>query len=161
MESGVSLIVATRDDLNAPAIARAGGCRVGNDGRVAVFLAPEQSQRCLDNAAANGRVALLCVVPHGYECYQIKGEAARVAPLERGDPARIGRITCTACHDVHGAAVPTIRSTHEALGLAQFAGVGSDIYVSLGINLLPGDFLSAPMNCAIDCHGPAGWQRPF
>ncbi len=89
MESGVALVVATRDEANVPAIARAGGCRVDDDGRVAVFLAPEQSQRCLDNAAANGHVALLCVVPHGYECYQIKGEAARVAPLERGDAARI------------------------------------------------------------------------
>ena len=81
----------------------------------------------------------------------------------RGDPARVGRITCTACHNVHGSVAPTVGSTYDALGLQEFVN-GGDVYVSLGPSLLPGDFLKAPMNCAVDCHGPAGmtsyWKIP-
>jgi hypothetical protein len=77
----------------------------------------------------------------------------------RGDPASIGRITCTACHNVHGTTVPTIRSTHEALGLTQFVNV-ADIYVTLGTP----SSIANPMNCAVDCHTPGGqtsyWYTP-
>src|SRR5512139_2764973 len=77
----------------------------------------------------------------------------------RGDPARAGRITCTACHNVHGTTVPTIRSTHAELGLTRFVN-GADIYGTLGTMTLT----AAPMNCSVDCHGPGGqtsyWHTP-
>lgn len=85
LQSGASLLVATRDAANAPAVVRAGGCRVDGDGRVTLLLAAEQAQRCLDDVAANGHVALLCVMPQTYECYQLKGAGARVAPATDAD----------------------------------------------------------------------------
>ncbi len=107
---------------------------------------------------------------HNYHLLGFESQSAIVPPgvnalqwKYRGDPAMIGRITCTACHNVHGTSVLTIRSTYEALGLQQFTN-GGDVYVSLGPLLQPGDFLNAPMNCAIDCHGHAGqtsyWKIP-
>jgi len=86
------------------------------------------------------------IVPSGANALQWK---------YRGNPAWIGRITCTACHNVHGTAVPTIRSTHEAFGLTQFITTGPDAYVTIAT----GSLVNAPANCATDCHGPA-WPTP-
>lgn len=77
----------------------------------------------------------------------------------RGDPSMPGRITCTACHNVHGTTVPSVGSTHEALGLETFSD-GANLYTTLGLPMMSAD----PMNCAVDCHGPAGqtsyWHTP-
>lgn len=77
----------------------------------------------------------------------------------RGDPARIGRITCTACHSVHGTVNATIRSTYEELGLTQ-SSIGADTFVTIGTPSM----ISQPLNCAIDCHSLAGqtsyWNIP-
>jgi hypothetical protein len=90
----------------------------------------------------------------------------------RGDPARTGRITCTACHNVHGTAAPTIRSTHTELGLQKdydFFGNGytpfpGESYTSLDPFIDAAIMSSYPMNCAIDCHGFKGqssyWHTP-
>ena len=82
----------------------------------------------------------------------------------RGDPARIGRITCTACHNVHGTEVATIRSTYPELGLESFTGVGADIYTSIYPFITELTVTSPPMNCAVGCHGVAGqtsyWHTP-
>jgi len=85
----------------------------------------------------------------------------------RGDPARIGRITCTACHNVHGTASVTIRSTHLELGLQQnYFGVliPGDGYTSIDPLITGGIMTSSPMNCAVDCHGIMGqslyWHTP-
>jgi hypothetical protein len=90
----------------------------------------------------------------------------------RGVPAQIGRITCTACHNVHGTAVPTIRSTYAELGLQKdydFFGNGyqpflGESYTSLDPLISSTIMSSYPMNCAIDCHGFKGqssyWHTP-
>ena len=93
------------------------------------------------------------IVPAGVNALQWK---------YRGDPNRIGRITCTACHNVHGTAVPTIGSTHEELQLTGFTS-GVDGYVTLGTLGTP-SMTAHPLNCAVDCHTPAGqtsyWHTP-
>ena len=90
----------------------------------------------------------------------------------RGDPARPGRITCTACHNVHGTAAPTIRGTHPELGLQRdydFFGNGyqpfpGESYTSIDPLIDPTIMTSHPMSCAIDCHGVQGqtsyWHTP-
>jgi hypothetical protein len=89
----------------------------------------------------------------------------------RGDPARIGRITCTACHSVHGTAAGTIRSTYVELGLqkdfALFPGYippTGDSYTSLDPFISTAIMTSFPLNCAVDCHGIQGqssyWHTP-
>jgi hypothetical protein len=74
--------------------------------------------------------------------------------MYRGNPAWIGRITCTACHSVHGTTAPTIGGTYELFGLVSVTA-GTDVYVSSGT----GSFVNAPSNCAVNCHGPA-WPTP-
>ena len=85
MESGVSVIAATRDAANAPAIVRAGGCRVTDDGHVTIFVAAEQAARNLENVRSTGSIAVVYLMPHGYECYQVKGAGAHVVPLDAAD----------------------------------------------------------------------------
>ncbi len=89
LEGGVSLFAATSDANNAPGITRAGGCRIDDDGRVTLFVATEQAGDCLDDVRATGRIAVIAVLPHTWECYQIKGNAARVLELNDLDRARV------------------------------------------------------------------------
>jgi len=85
----------------------------------------------------------------------------------RGDPARIGRITCTACHNVHGTAGTTIRSTHSELGLTVNGLMPphpGESYTSLSPLIGPAIMTSFPLDCAVDCHGFKGqssyWNTP-
>lgn len=85
----------------------------------------------------------------------------------RGDPARVGRITCTACHNVHGTAAATVRSTYPELGLRQnFFGSlhPGESYTSLDPFISTTIMSSSPLNCAVDCHGLQGqssyWHTP-
>jgi hypothetical protein len=89
----------------------------------------------------------------------------------RGDPARIGRITCTACHSVHGTAAGTIRSTYAELGLQKdfsffpgFVPLPGENYTSLDPFISSAIMTSFPLNCAVDCHGIQGqssyWHTP-
>ncbi len=48
----------------------------------------------------------------------------------RGDAGQIGRITCTACHNVHGTSPGTVRSTYSEFGITANIGYGSDVYKS-------------------------------
>jgi len=93
----------------------------------------------------------------------------------RGDPARAGRITCTACHNVHGTIAATIRSTHQVLGLVRdyysiafgFSSQPGESYTSID-SLIDATIMgSHPMNCAVICHqGSSGiltqsyWHTP-
>jgi predicted CxxxxCH...CXXCH cytochrome family protein len=90
----------------------------------------------------------------------------------RGNAAVVGRIQCTACHDVHGTPAPTIRSTHPELGLQKdfplflgFTPMPGESYTSLDPLISPAIMTSYPMNCAIDCHGVKGqssyWHTPL
>jgi predicted CxxxxCH...CXXCH cytochrome family protein len=89
----------------------------------------------------------------------------------RGDPAQLGRITCTACHNVHGTAAATIKSTHVELGLQQdfplfpgFTPFPGESYTSIDPLIDATIMSSSPMNCAVDCHGIKGqssyWHTP-
>jgi hypothetical protein len=89
----------------------------------------------------------------------------------RGDPAQVGRITCTACHNVHGTASPTIRSTYPELRLQRdypfwigFTPLPGESYTSIDPSIDAAIMTSFPLNCAIDCHGKQGqssyWNIP-
>jgi len=115
---------------------------------------------------------------HNYHLLGFEANELAPDPMEnmlqwkyRGDPARIGRITCTACHNVHGTTGTTIRSTHRELGLQkdyQFNPVyvlpPGDSYTSLDPFINDAIITSSPMDCAVDCHGKQGqssyWHTP-
>lgn len=86
----------------------------------------------------------------------------------RGDPGQVGRITCTACHNVHGTN-GTVRSTYEEFGIVTntpYAVVGSDSYRKLEpmFNYDDTVFKAYPINCNINCHQMMGntsyWFSP-
>lgn len=92
MRGAVSIHVASRNAANVPSVARAIGCRVADDlARVAVFLSAAQAHDVLADVRACGRVAVVFTRPTTHETIQIKGDDARVCPLEEGDPERIER----------------------------------------------------------------------
>ena len=111
---------------------------------------------------------------HNYHLLGFEANALAPDPTEnmlqwkyRGDPARIGRITCTACHNVHGTATATIRSTHAELGLQlDYFGVlqPGEHYTSIDPLVSSSIMSSDPLNCAVDCHGLMGqsfyWHTP-
>jgi hypothetical protein len=86
IQSGVSMLAASRDATNAPKLARALGCRVSPDRRrVAVFLAASQAVEVLAAIRATGTVAVGFNLPSTHRSLQLKGTDAVVSPLEAGD----------------------------------------------------------------------------
>lgn len=74
LESGVSVVVGTRDSACVPEAVRAWGPRVGRDGRsVSLCFALATSGRTLNNIRDNGRVAVTFAQPTNYKTIQLKG----------------------------------------------------------------------------------------
>lgn len=89
---GVSIIVASRGPHNAPALARAAGCRVTADGRrVTLFLAASQAAGLLDAVRTTGALSAVFSRPSTHQTIQLKGADASVAALQPGDAALIER----------------------------------------------------------------------
>ena len=90
IQRGVSILVASRDAGNTPAVARASGCRVSADRcRVTVFLAHEPSARVLGDLEQAGTIAVVFSRPSTHRTIQLKGRDARLGPLAAGDEALI------------------------------------------------------------------------
>jgi predicted CxxxxCH...CXXCH cytochrome family protein len=86
----------------------------------------------------------------------------------RGDPARIGRITCTTCHNVHGTN-GTVRSTYEEFGIipnSPYVPMGPDQYKTFADPMSFQDAImkAYPINCNVNCHAMMGtssyWHDP-
>jgi hypothetical protein len=74
IESGVSLLVGTRDARLRPEMTRACGARVSEDRtRLTIFLPHVAGARALANLADNGRIAVGVQRPYDNNCYQLKG----------------------------------------------------------------------------------------
>lgn len=74
LESGVSVLVGTRDDQLVPESSRAFGARVGAGGaELTVFLPEAFSARGLSNLRANGRIAVCFSRPSDNRAIQLKG----------------------------------------------------------------------------------------
>ncbi len=105
--------------------------------------------------------------------YHLLGDSpAFLSWMYRGDPARVGRITCTACHNVHGTN-GTIRGTYAELGIVtdfpypvMSSGTVTDSYRTLDPPSLFDNavFKVYPMNCNTGCHQNLGstsyWFSP-
>jgi hypothetical protein len=89
VQSGVAIVVATRDDELRPEIARAWGPEVSADGstmRLCVTARP--GSKTLSNLEGNGAIAATFSLPSSYRTVQIKGavlelSAVTAAELER------------------------------------------------------------------------------
>jgi hypothetical protein len=83
IESGVTVLVATRDADLVPEMVRGWGLRVLPDPQqLEVCIAECTGRQTLDNLADNGQVAITVTIPSTYRSIQFKGRAVEMsAPL--------------------------------------------------------------------------------
>ena len=81
LQTGVSVVVGTRDAGLMPECTRAWGIRIGKDHRsVTIFLTEAISQKTLENLRENGQVAISCTRPTDHVACQLKGRLRSVRP---------------------------------------------------------------------------------
>lgn len=117
--SGVSMAIAGRDRRNVPSLARAYGCRLLPDGRLAVFVAPSQSAALLRDVASTRVVAVVFSRPSSHETIQIKGSDASVRPPAGGELQQAQQLTEQLIEDIvslrfHEQGVRTLLSIDDA-----------------------------------------------
>ena len=89
LETGVSVVVGTRDAALMPECTRAWGIVVGQDRTsVTIFLTETISRKTLENLNANGLIAISCTRPTDHVACQLKGRLRAVRPATRSDQAR-------------------------------------------------------------------------
>lgn len=92
LESGVSVLVGTRDRLLVPEAARGFGLRVEAGGReLAVFLPVVWSARTVANLRDNGRIAVAAARPLDHRSVQAKGRCLEVRDGEPADQRDLER----------------------------------------------------------------------
>ena len=92
LESGVSVVVGTRDSTFVPEAVRAWGPRVGQDRRsVSLCVALATSGRTLNNLRDNGCVAATFALPTSYKTIQLKGRCVGTARPNPQDLAAVER----------------------------------------------------------------------
>ena len=86
MQSGLSIIAASRDAGGAPSVARVHGCRVSADRRqVTIFVARGQAGTLLDDVERCGALAVVFSYPPTHRTIQLKCNSARVRPPAPGE----------------------------------------------------------------------------
>jgi hypothetical protein len=91
LESGISVLVGSRDARLLPEVARAFGARIEAGGReLTVFLPVATAERTLANARENGRLAV-CFSAIDHRSYQIKGRLKAVCDAADDDRRSIER----------------------------------------------------------------------
>jgi hypothetical protein len=84
LQTGVSVVVGTRDATLMPECTRAWGIRVGSDRiSVTIFLTEAISEQTLRNLRANGLVAISCTRPTDHVACQLKGRVQTIRPATR------------------------------------------------------------------------------
>ena len=92
LESGVSILVGTRDAELRPDCLRAIGARVGGKGQeLSVFLPDGTIGRNLDHLRDNGRVAVCFSRPLDHRSMQLKGRVLSLAAADDSDRPWIDR----------------------------------------------------------------------
>jgi hypothetical protein len=81
LQTGVSVVVGTRDATLMPECTRAWGIRVGKDRTtVTIFLTEAISLKTLQNLRENGHVAISCTRPTDHIACQLKGRLRAIRP---------------------------------------------------------------------------------
>lgn len=91
LQTGVSVMVGTRDADLMPECTRAWGIQIGEDRRsVTIFLTETVSRHTLDNLRENGRIAISCTRPTDHVACQLKGRVRAIRPAGPRDRKRSG-----------------------------------------------------------------------
>jgi len=92
LESGVSVLVGTRDARREPACMRGVGARVAANGaELTVFLPAATAATALANLADNGRIAVSFARARDHRSVQVKGRVLEVRDADGADRERIER----------------------------------------------------------------------
>jgi hypothetical protein len=107
VESGVSILVATRDAAMRPDATRGCGARVSEDrAQISVLLAERWSARALANVEETGLVAVGFSRLFDNRTIQIKGGGATVRPGAEVDQALAERYLAAYIDQLYGAGMP-------------------------------------------------------
>ncbi len=86
LQTGVSVMVGTRDAALMPESTRAWGIRVEPDGAsVTLFLTEAVSRKTIENLRENGLIAISCTRPTDHVACQLKGRLRTIRPAAPGD----------------------------------------------------------------------------
>jgi hypothetical protein len=86
LQTGVSVVVGTRNASLLPECTRAWGIRVGADrASVTIFLAETISRKTLENLRDNGTMAISCARPTDHMACQLKGCLRTIRPITPDD----------------------------------------------------------------------------
>ena len=92
LQSGLSMVIGTRDADLVPEVARAVGARVEAGGaELTVFVPIATGARTLANLETTGRVSVTFSRPADHRSLQVKGGVAGIRPADDGDRAAIER----------------------------------------------------------------------
>ncbi len=92
LESGISILVGTRDARLAPDCFRALGARVEEGGRELTVFAPDAVARAsLANLRDNGRVAVCFTRPEDHRSIQLKGRVLELRPADEAERRLVDR----------------------------------------------------------------------
>jgi hypothetical protein len=98
---GVGVSAATCRPGALPNIARATGCRISPDRRVVTLLfAATPGAALLDDIRRTAAIAVVFTQPSTHRTVQLKGNDARIVPLEAGDLERVERYVRAFAADV-------------------------------------------------------------
>ena len=85
LETGVSVVVGTRDAALTPECTRAWGIRVKDRTSVTIFLTEAVSRKTLQNLKENEQIAISCTRPTDHMACQLKGRLRAIRPASDGD----------------------------------------------------------------------------
>jgi hypothetical protein len=86
VQSGVSIIAASRDAQNRPLVTRAVGCRMSADRRrVTIFLPRPRASAIIAAVEQGAPLAAVFTLPSTHHSIQLKAASAEVSPLEKRD----------------------------------------------------------------------------
>jgi hypothetical protein len=91
-ESGVSIMVGTRDAMKVPEATIAAGASVHPErDRLTLFLPTAGAERTLKNLQENGRIAVGFSSPLDHRTLQVKGSVVELRPAEEGEREVVSR----------------------------------------------------------------------
>jgi hypothetical protein len=86
LQTGVSVVVGTRDAALMPECTRAWGIHVGTDRRsITIYLTETISRQTLLNLKENGQIAISCTRPTDHVACQLKGQVRAIRPADPRD----------------------------------------------------------------------------
>ena len=92
IQTGLSIVAASRDDALMPSIGRASGCHVSGDRRaVAIFLPQSQAVQLVADLRRSKRIAVVFSRPSTHRTLQLKADDARVRPATPEESAIVAR----------------------------------------------------------------------